>query len=1084
MTNLRKCLSVSAFAFIALALCCLVIGQAVVAKVQTGVNAANSGNAIAFDRNIPLPQVDLRGAPDQAAQAEEPGVEPTESVMYDPLDHLIPLKEPKKGYVNKTGGTFAGGDGPGDATVITALPYHDEDTNVGASDLVEVDCGYGAPSSIGVYAGDVWYSYTPTTNEWINISLCNSLYDGGVGAYDFMLIVYEDDYTLGAINCDDDYCATYGASEIPSMAVIAGHTYYIVVDGWAENDFVLDVTTTADPYADACAAASYNEVETCGAHTNDGCWLYSTGVPLPSELEQVNNNELICGTTYQAGTTTGVDRDGDVFRFTLTTDRIVTVSAMFELETRFFLYQDPLTICNTLATGGFNATIPQDVPFTWTGALPAGSYAVANRANTQAGDCGTGRFATDNRFFIEIASRDIVPYDDCEGAVAINGDGSWNFDNTGYMYDLNADNAMWADLYFLWTPDIDGLAQINTCSSTGIDDTQIAIYPEGCPATGTIAYNDDAGCGASGYLSELTNVVVLSSNTYLIQIGSYYGDEGAGTLTISTAPLPPQLGQTCGDPIDLGTGDQHEFFYNTTATTDGPTVNSYCYDPNDGSTVGADLWYLWTASANGPVTAGFCDGNFDGRMEVYEGSACPGLVTPRKPVACDDDGCIDEWEAPSIVDWEATAGTQYLIRLGSWEDPTHPAVGGLGYLDITEGAAIAHPVNDWCEDATALSVTLAGLPLGESDEVAAIGSLEHAMYYDCPYAQDGGSTIWYSITFDVCAYVAIYYCGSTATEYNPYHTQTVWNGCPCTPNEGVQILEDNAFVVVCGNYSTYHEFNLLPPGTYYIPVTRGVGGWGTGKPDVQINIYVEAVECQYCEAFGNTLSCPASGSTWIQGMAFREGIDTLVWRGYGSNTHLEECNGYSDFKDSTAYVPTVYEGKTYLVLANAGRNGSILTADDIMVAYFDWSQDASFYENTPPEAYPMTRVGQNYQTTVTIPFGIGGPFGKTAMRLRISKASVAPNTPCGESTWGEVEDYMLDVRTVPCGDFDDNGVIEMADVAVLKDLYFNPAAAAPALWEMADATGDCVFNIADVVYLADYVWGRVTTLECFPCTPL
>ena len=112
MTNLRKCLSASAFAFFALALCGLVIGQAVVAKVQTEVTAAGSGNAIAIDRNIPLPVADLRGDQQTATQSQEPGVEP-DAVMYDRLDHLPMIKAPKSVSDNKGSGTFVGGDGPG-----------------------------------------------------------------------------------------------------------------------------------------------------------------------------------------------------------------------------------------------------------------------------------------------------------------------------------------------------------------------------------------------------------------------------------------------------------------------------------------------------------------------------------------------------------------------------------------------------------------------------------------------------------------------------------------------------------------------------------------------------------------------------------------------------------------------------------------------------------------------------------------------------------------------------------------------------------------------------------------------------------
>jgi len=136
----------------------------------------------------------------------------------------------------------------------------------------------------------------------------------------------------------------------------------------------------------------------------------------------------------------------------------------------------------------------------------------------------------------------------------------------------------------------------------------------------------------------------------------------------------------------------------------------------------------------------------------------------------------------------------------------------------------------------------------------------------------------------------------------------------------------------------------------------------------------------------------------------------------------------------------------------------------------------------------LTRAGRDYIGNITIPYGVfgpgEGPSGTTVLRVRISKESEAPNSSCGLTTWGEVEDYVMLVEVVPCGDFDGNDVVNQADIDAIKNLYFNPASAAPALWEMADATGDCVFNIADIIYLADYVWGRETTLVCFPCTPL
>jgi hypothetical protein len=97
-------------------------------------------------------------------------------------------------------------------------------------------------------ARDVVYSYTPTQDEDITIDLCPSLYD--TKTYVFM-----DDCNTPAIACNDDACGTSGwRSYIGCLPLVAGHTYYIVVDGYDTEcgDYVLDVTVCAGAccYAD------------------------------------------------------------------------------------------------------------------------------------------------------------------------------------------------------------------------------------------------------------------------------------------------------------------------------------------------------------------------------------------------------------------------------------------------------------------------------------------------------------------------------------------------------------------------------------------------------------------------------------------------------------------------------------------------------------------------------------------------------------------------------------------------------------------------------------------------------------------
>ncbi len=131
-----------------------------------------------------------------------------------------------------------------DATTISGLPFADSgDTTDYANDYNE-DCPWTwSPSSDRVYA------YTPTSNEVINLSLCN-----GPTTYDTKMYVYENNCpapgsgpTGSQYACNDDYCIALGGqpyvSQIWGMAVAAGNTYYIVIDGFhgADGHYELEV---------------------------------------------------------------------------------------------------------------------------------------------------------------------------------------------------------------------------------------------------------------------------------------------------------------------------------------------------------------------------------------------------------------------------------------------------------------------------------------------------------------------------------------------------------------------------------------------------------------------------------------------------------------------------------------------------------------------------------------------------------------------------------------------------------------------------------------------------------------------------
>lgn len=127
-----------------------------------------------------------------------------------------------------------GGETCADATVIPGLPYNDIGTTVGYNDDYDVvgicTCPWSSTSP------DVVYVYSPATDVCVTIDLCDS-------GYDTKVFVYEDVCDIDhVIACDDDGCpgGTY-RSIIICVTMMAGHDYYIVVDGYGGDAGTYDL---------------------------------------------------------------------------------------------------------------------------------------------------------------------------------------------------------------------------------------------------------------------------------------------------------------------------------------------------------------------------------------------------------------------------------------------------------------------------------------------------------------------------------------------------------------------------------------------------------------------------------------------------------------------------------------------------------------------------------------------------------------------------------------------------------------------------------------------------------------------------
>jgi len=132
--------------------------------------------------------------------------------------------------------TREGGESYADAILIPSLPYSDTGATCDNRDDITPSCGYST-------APDVVYALTPSYDSYITIDLCGSGYD---------TIVEVQDGVGTPVACNDDYCEYQ--SGIDSVPLHAGHTYYIIVDGYRQNcgSYALHITPSPLPCIELC----------------------------------------------------------------------------------------------------------------------------------------------------------------------------------------------------------------------------------------------------------------------------------------------------------------------------------------------------------------------------------------------------------------------------------------------------------------------------------------------------------------------------------------------------------------------------------------------------------------------------------------------------------------------------------------------------------------------------------------------------------------------------------------------------------------------------------------------------------------
>ncbi|MCB0521976.1 MAG: hypothetical protein KDD27_23740 [Saprospiraceae bacterium] len=123
------------------------------------------------------------------------------------------------------------------------------------------------------------------------------------------------------------------------------------------------------------------------------------------------------------------------------------------------------------------------------------------------------------------------------------------------------------------------------------------------------------------------------------------------------------------------------------------------------------------------------------------------------------------------------------------------------------------------------------------------------------------------------------------------------------------------------------------------------------------------------------------------------------------NTINNASTGTAGYEDFTAVTTTVAPGSTHNF---TGTISNPFNSDQIIV-WIDFNQNQSFADAGEQVFISPTGTGP-HSGNIAIP--ANAALGNTRMRVRLHDTGAGPNaTPCGNSTWGQVEDYTINIAT-------------------------------------------------------------------------
>jgi hypothetical protein len=357
-------------------------------------------------------------------------------------------------------------------------------------------------------------------------------------------------------------------------------------------------------------------------------------------------------------------------------------------------------------------------------------------------------------------------------------------------------------VWFDWTPAKNGPVIISTCEISSHLDSVLAVYTgSSLNALTPVASNDDALIPGPGIECGLGNSEVrleaIAGTEYKIAVDGAGGTVGGFNLRFRGRPandsfatptvLSPNRNTIIGGRMT-----------NELATAE-PDEPDHAGQPADHS-----VWFSWTPSESGPVTASVCpfpEGLFETVTAVYTGSAVNALTPVASSAGEPHLSCGPEG---SEAQFEATAGVTYRIAVDGKEGSE-----GSFQLDM-EGP----PTNDSFAHPQSLGTGISGWNGGNNrGATAEPGEPDHG-------GDSAGHSLWFTWTPATSGPVMMSACPAGAFDGAP--TLGVYTGSAV--NALTPVAADGGGGSYCGPEASQVEIEATAGTEYKIAVDATAGG--------------------------------------------------------------------------------------------------------------------------------------------------------------------------------------------------------------------------------------------------------------------